>query len=71
MASSSGDKSIKLWSIDSQKEVSTLSAHSSSVTSVALSSDGKYLASGSDDKTVKLWSIDSQKELITLKGHSN
>jgi WD40 repeat protein len=44
--------------------------HSSWVTSVAFSPDGKYLASGSSDKTVKLWNVETQKEITTLKGHS-
>jgi WD40 repeat protein len=46
-ASGSGDNTIKLWSLESQKEVTTLQGHSSYVQSVAFSSDGKYLASGS------------------------
>ncbi len=61
LASGSDDKTVKLWSVESQKEVTTLQGHSSEVTSVAFSPDGKYLASGSKDKTVKLWSIQSKK----------
>jgi WD40 repeat protein len=61
LASGSGDKTVKLWSVESQKEVTTLQGHSSSVNSVAFSPDGKYLASGSADNTVKLWSIQSKK----------
>jgi WD40 repeat protein len=63
LASCSQDKTVKLWSVESQKGVTTLQGHSSSVLSVAFSPDGKYLASGSDDKTVKLWSIDNFSEI--------
>ncbi len=70
MASSSYDKTVKLWSVESQKEITTLQGHKSAVNSVAFSPDGKYLASSSDDKTVKLWNVESYKEVITLKGHS-
>ncbi len=66
LASSSKDKTIKLWRAESQKEVTTLQGHSESVLSVAFSPEGKYLASGSRDKTVKLWSVESQKEVSTL-----
>jgi WD40 repeat protein len=70
LASGSEDRTVKLWSVGLQKEVTTLQGHSWYVTSVAFSPDGKYLASGSQDKTVKLWSIESQKEITTLQGHS-
>ncbi len=69
MASGCRDSTVKLWSVESQKEVTTLQGHSSYVNSVAFSPDGKYLASGSYDKTVKLWSVESQKEVTTLQGH--
>jgi WD40 repeat protein len=71
LASSSGEKTLKLWSVESQKEVTILQGHSSFVYSVAFSPDGKYLASGSQDNTVKLWSVETQKEVTTLKGHSS
>jgi WD40 repeat protein len=61
LASGSSDKTVKLWSVESQKEVTTLESHNEYVRSVAFSRDGKYLASGSADKTVKLWSIQSKK----------
>ncbi|PZV11279.1 MAG: hypothetical protein DCF20_19865, partial [Pseudanabaena sp.] len=44
--------------------------HSSSVSSVAFSPDGKTIATGSGDKTVKLWNLEG-KELQTFKGHSD
>ena len=35
--------------------INTLTGHTSWVTSVAISSDNKYIISGSDDKTIKIW----------------
>src|SRR5882672_250362 len=45
--------------------------HSSVVTSVAFSADGKTLASASWDDTVKLWDVWTSTELRTLQGHSD
>jgi WD40 repeat protein len=70
LVSGGGDRTVKLWSIESKKEEITLQGHDNIVTSIAFSPDGKYLASGSEDNTVKLWSVESQKEVSTLRGHS-
>ncbi len=63
LASGSADNTVKLWSVESQKEVTTLQGHSSDVRSVAFSPDGKYLASGSEDNTVKLWNMQYFQEV--------
>jgi WD40 repeat protein len=59
LASGSDDKTVKLWSVESQKEVTTLQGHDNIIYSVAFSPDGKYLASGSQDNTVKFWSMEN------------
>ncbi|MCS6936254.1 MAG: WD40 repeat domain-containing protein [Candidatus Bipolaricaulota bacterium] len=51
--------------------VCTLSGHTSVVTSVAFSPDGKLLASGAQDNTVKLWEVASGQEVRTLSGHTS
>ncbi len=51
------------------QEKNRLLGHSSFVSSVAFSPDGKTIATGSLDKTVKLWNLEG-KELQTFKGHS-
>ena len=57
LASASADKTIKLWNVDTKKEITTLKGHSSYVYSVTFSPDGKTLASASADNTIKLWNL--------------
>lgn len=45
--------------------------HKGSITSVAISPDGKVMASGSVDETAKLWSAQSGDLINTLKGHNH
>jgi len=45
--------------------------HSTAITSVAFSPDGRYALSGSWDNTLKLWDISNGREIRTFKGHSD
>ncbi|MBD2532699.1 AAA-like domain-containing protein [Nostoc flagelliforme FACHB-838] len=71
LASASTDNTIKLWNLDTGKEITTLSGHSDRVNSVVFSPNGKTLASASTDNTIKLWNLDTGKEITTLSGHSD
>ena len=73
VASGSEDQTVKIWEIQTNKCLSTLQGHTSSVCSVSFSSDGRYVASGSGygDKTVKIWEIQTNKCLSTLQGHTS
>ncbi|NIM17623.1 MAG: hypothetical protein GTO45_37130, partial [Candidatus Aminicenantes bacterium] len=55
LASGSDDSIIRLWEVDSGKEIGKFTGHSSFVTSVVFSPDGKVLASGSSDTTIRVW----------------
>ncbi|MEM9271789.1 MAG: hypothetical protein AAGA80_02325 [Cyanobacteria bacterium P01_F01_bin.143] len=68
-AGSSGDATVKLWSIDG-KLLHTIRDHRSNVTSVSFGPDGKTIASSSHDGTVKLWNLDGTL-LNTLHGHTS
>ena len=58
LASVSWDKTIKLWNLQTQTAIATLTGHSYGVSSVAFSPDGKTLATASSDNTIKLWNFD-------------
>src|SRR5205823_4426265 len=49
----------------------TLKGHTSGVTSVCFSPDGKGLATASDDKTAKVWDARTGQESLALKGHTD
>ena len=53
IVSSSWDRSLKSWDLESTGVLKTFDGHGGKVLSVALSSDGLYAASGSQDTTVR------------------
>ncbi|MDK2410573.1 trypsin-like peptidase domain-containing protein [Aphanizomenon sp. PH219] len=74
IASSSSDKTIKLWSFDGNL-LQTLEGHEDEVMDISFSPDGEMIASASQDKTIRLWkkSTDTKTQWIldkTLEGHS-
>jgi WD40 repeat protein/tetratricopeptide (TPR) repeat protein len=69
IASSSVDKTVKLWRRDGSL-LATFKGHTNSVSCVAFSPDNKTIASASLDKTVKIWQTDGSL-LATFKGHTN
>ena len=68
--SASYDKTLKVWDVESGRELRTLEGHTSFVYGVALSGDGRLAVSASSDKTLKVWDVESGRELRTLEGHT-
>ncbi|MGA8030319.1 MAG: NB-ARC domain-containing protein, partial [Bryobacteraceae bacterium] len=57
--SASDDNTLKVWDLESGRELRTLEGHSRSVTGVALTADGKRAVSASSDHTLKVWDLES------------
>jgi sugar lactone lactonase YvrE len=69
---------VKLWDVASGREIRSFLGHSSGVTSVAFSPDGKQILSGSafyeGDRwmgEIKLWDVASGREIRSFLGHSS
>ncbi len=68
--SGSEDSTLRLWDIETGKEVRRFTGHTESVNSVAVSPDGRFALSGSSDKSLRLWDIETGKELRRFIGHT-
>jgi WD40 repeat protein len=67
--SGSDDNSVRLWDIETGRELRQFKGHTSYVRSVAFSPDGHSILSGGSDKTIRLWDVDSGRELRQFTGH--
>ena len=66
------DGSIKLWELETGRELETLpDRHEDWVTSLELTRGKKWLVSSSNDRTLKLWDLATGRQVITLKGHTS
>ena len=58
LATGGADRAVRLWEVESGKQLRALQGHTMSITAVAFSADGKRLASSSLDHTIRLWRLD-------------
>src|ERR1041385_8103034 len=68
VVSGSADNTLRIWD-SSGKQTANILAHDSSVTCIAVSSDGKTVFSGSTDKRVKQWNADEGSMLNSFDAH--
>ena len=70
LATGSGDKTVRIWDLDTQTPLHTLSGHTNWVLYVSWSPDGKKLISGGMDNDLRIWDPNTGKQMgKPLKGH--
>jgi WD40 repeat protein/HEAT repeat protein len=65
------DYVIRLWDLDSRKEIRRFTGHEGAVHSLVFCPNGRHFLSASSDQTVRLWDIASGKLLRTYRGHTD
>jgi WD40 repeat protein len=70
LATSSGDKTIKIWDVLTKQVLFTLEKQEVVISCVAFSPNGNQLALGGVNGTVKIWDFSSTKKLSQLCRHS-
>lgn len=66
--SASYDRTLRVWDLETGREIRTLQGHSSAVNGVAITADGRYALSASDDNALKVWDLEADPELGRVKG---
>ena len=69
LATTSSDKTVKLWSLDGFKLERTLTGHSRWVWDAVFSVDAAYLVTASSDATARLWDCSSGEAIRVYSGH--
>jgi WD40 repeat protein len=65
------DGKVKIWSRGKSTPVLTIDAHSSPVTSVTFSPDGKQILSASTDGTARVWNAEDGSQQLTLENQKS
>jgi WD40 repeat protein/tRNA A-37 threonylcarbamoyl transferase component Bud32 len=71
LASGSGDKTVKVWSVPESNLLHTLKGHTSWVRGVAIAPDNLTIASASNDRTIRLWHGQTGEAIAVLNGHGD
>jgi WD40 repeat protein len=59
--SASFDLTVRLWDVESGKELHVFRGHTQSIWVVAISPDGRLALSGGDDRVLRLWGLPKEK----------
>jgi hypothetical protein len=69
--SGSGDRTVRVWDLETGDCAAVLQGHAVSVWGVAVTPDGRRAVSGSDDKTVRVWDLERGTCAAVLKRHTS
>ena len=63
----SGDETVRVWSLDGQREETVLRGQKGTIESADFSSDGQRIVSVSTDRTAMVWNADGSGEPVVLR----
>lgn len=75
IASGSGDRSARIWDVESGKVIHILKIEDTppqregGITSIVFSPDGRYVAAGSLDRIVRVWDVKTGQLVEYFEGH--
>jgi WD40 repeat protein len=67
----SNDRTLKVWDVESGRNLRTLEGDTGRVNGVAASEEGRRAISASADGTLKVWDVESGRNLLTVGRHGN
>ncbi|OMJ71138.1 hypothetical protein SteCoe_30726 [Stentor coeruleus] len=70
LVTGSEDKTIRIWDIIDNRQISIISGHESTVTCISLSLNNTFIVSGSTDCTIRLWDFQSKDQRSFFNFHS-
>ena len=70
LAAAGADRAIRIWDVESGKELAVIEDHADWIFDIAFSPDGTRLASASRDKTSKVFDVVKKEAVVTFPGHA-
>jgi WD40 repeat protein len=63
---SNGDQTLRVWDVETGRELRTLKGHTDAVNGVAVSGNGTRVVSASWDNTVRVWDVETGESIATF-----
>jgi WD40 repeat protein len=70
LVTGSWDGTVRVWDVQTGRQLLRMRGHTGTVLGVAFSPDGRRVASGGEGGIVRLWDVNSGQEVLGLAGHT-